>query len=427
MAYAESHLPMLFNIIEGKSLGAVMPVQEPSIAAFINSEGALLGPENVNDQQTVAVINIKSPIYKYDQDCGPQGTQSKIRTLEALKNNDAIVGVVLDVDSGGGQAFGTPEFYDYLKSYPKPVVTYTGGMLCSAAYYLGSAASHIVANKRAEAIGSIGAYTQMLDLSGFYEKQGIKIHTIYAEKSTEKNKAYRDALSGDYKSYIKEELNPLVEYFISDIQAVRPGVNEKVFKGATYSGPKALKMGLVDSLGSLQDAVQKAFELSNSKSINTQTQMTKPNSYPNLETVLGVSEPLATTDNGSFLNEEQKEALENSLATAATAVQTAQAAQEEAETALEAATQAHAEALTAEASNVTATTSQLRAAANLAGVENLPEDASAEVIATALNAQIETLNGKPGAGHTTGADAGNNVDPTPKYADKEAYRKMYKN
>lgn len=112
--------------------------------------------------------------------------------------------------------------------------------MASAGYYIGSAASHIVANKRAEAIGSIGAYTQMLDLSGYYEKQGVKIHTIYAE-NPQKNKAYRDALAGDYKAYIKEELNPLVDDFIADIKAARPNVSEDVFKGATYSGPAALK------------------------------------------------------------------------------------------------------------------------------------------------------------------------------------------
>ena len=93
--------------------------------------------------------------------------------------------------------------------------------MCSAAYYIGSASAHIVANKRAEAIGSIGAYAQFLDLSGFYEKKGAKLITVYAHESTEKNKSYRDLMSGNPKTYIKEDLNPIVEQdFISDMKAV---------------------------------------------------------------------------------------------------------------------------------------------------------------------------------------------------------------
>lgn len=404
MAYAESHLPLLLNMLDGKITGSITPKKENPVASLINAAGSSMqaGDETAG-QKVVAVINIKSPIYKYDQECGPTGTQSKIAALEKLKNRDEIAGVVLDIDSGGGQAYGTPEFYDYLRAYPKPVVSYTGGLMCSAGYYIGSAGDHIVANKRAEAIGSIGAYTQMLDLSGYYEKQGAKIHTIYADKSTEKNKAYRDALKGDYAAYIKQELNPLVDDFIADIQAARPNVNEAVFKGATYSGPAALKQGLVDSLGTLQDAINMVFELSKSKSINTQQTMSKPNSRPNLEAALGLSEPLAVNDNGSFLNEDQLTAVEARLTEAAAQVQTAQAAQATAEQALVDATAAHEAALTAASGGTDAVTTALREAATLAGVEDLPADATAEVIQTALTARIEELNGKPGASHTTGA------------------------
>jgi protease-4 len=405
MAYAESHLPMLFNLLDGKT-GVSKVEKENPVASLINAAGNSLavndGPEE-SQQKVVAVLNIKSPIYKYDQQCGPSGTQSKIAALERLKNNAAIAGVVLDIDSGGGQAYGTPEFYDYLKTYPKPVVTYTSGLMASAGYYIGSAASHIVANKRAEAIGSIGAYTQMLDLSGYYEKQGVKIHTIYAEKSTEKNKAYRDALAGDYKAYIKEELNPLVDDFIADIKAARPNVSEDVFKGATYSGPAALKKGLIDSLGTLQDAVDKVFELSNSNINNTQTNMSKPNSYPNLEAVLGLSEPLASTEDGSFLNEDQKQVIEDQLTASAADVQAANDAKAtaEADLAAEKATaQTALEAATATSESVLV---QLKAVATEAGVENIAENATSEEIQTALTAKIQELNGKPGASHTAGA------------------------
>ena len=355
------------------------------------------------NQEMVAVINIKTPIYKYSQECGPRGTKDIIKTMERLKGNSDIAGVVLDTDSGGGQVYGTPEFYDYVKAYSKPVVTYTDGLLCSAAYYFAAASSHIVANKRAEAIGSIGAYAQFLDLSGYYEKQGAKIHTVYAEKSTEKNKSYRDLMAGDPKTYIKEDLNPIVDEFISDIKDVRPKISEDVFKGATYNANISLEKGLIDSIGTLQDAIDKVFELKNSNSNKSQNTMSKPQSFPNLEKVLGLETPLAETENGSYLQGEQKTTIENALSANATALKNAKAAQAQAEADLQAEKDAHAAALTAEKDSTVAVVAALRTAATEAGVEDLAEDASAEDIQTALTAKIQELNGKPGASHTTGA------------------------
>jgi protease-4 len=62
--------------------------------------------------------------------------------------------------------------------------------MCSAAYYIGSA-THIIANKRADAIGSIGVMVSFIDFSGIYENKVLLI-TEYATQSTEKNKALKN-------------------------------------------------------------------------------------------------------------------------------------------------------------------------------------------------------------------------------------------
>jgi protease-4 len=59
--------------------------------------------------------------------------------------------------------------------------------MCSGAYYIAAATQKIIANKRADAIGSIGAYATIVDSNGIFEHFGAKVHTIYAKKSTEKN------------------------------------------------------------------------------------------------------------------------------------------------------------------------------------------------------------------------------------------------
>lgn len=314
--YGTSHLPLIFNILEGRQIASEKPAENKLIEIHALG-GSIEGSSS--SAQNVAILSIKNPIVKHNQFCGPQGTKSMMRELNSILKDDSIVGVVLDIDSGGGQVSGTPEFYDYLKAYSKPVVAYTDGLMCSAAYYIASAASHIVANKRADAIGSIGAYAQILDLEGYYEKQGAKIHTMYATKSTEKNKSYREALAGNPKEYIKEELDPIVEDFIYDIKAARSGISEDVFKGAVYNSAVSLEKGLIDEIGTMQTAIDKVFELSkNNKNQNNLSTMNKK--FTRVQAALGMEDNFESNESGVFVSEEQLDILETAFETQETAI-----------------------------------------------------------------------------------------------------------
>jgi len=313
-SYGHSLLPSLNSILKGNSLkiekedkkpeAFVIPVgKSPIIAsAFSNSD---------DNNDYVLVIDLKNPIYKYSQECGPQGTKSKMNIMDRYKNDAYCKGIVLDIDSGGGQVAGTPEFYDYVREYPKPIVAYTDGLMCSAAYYIGSAASYIVANKRADHIGSIGTMIFFIDFTGWYEKEGAKVITEYATKSTDKNKDYEELIKGNPEHYIKNQLDPITEDFINDIKAVRSKVNEEVFTGKTYSASDSINMGLVDEIGTLQTAIDKVFALAKqSSNQNLNTDMSKQ--LVKVQAVLGLDAPLASTaENGSYLNAEQLDALEN--------------------------------------------------------------------------------------------------------------------
>ena len=314
--YGNSHLSLIFNILEGKQIASEKPAKNKLIK--LHAMGGSVN-ETSDTAQSIAILSIKNPIVKHDQFCGPQGTKSMMRELNSILKDDSIAGVVLDIDSGGGQVSGTPEFYDYLKAYSKPVVAYTDGLMCSAAYYIASAASHIIANKRADAIGSIGAYAQILDLEGYYEKMGAKIHTMYASKSTEKNKAYREVLAGNHKEYIKEELDPIVEDFIFDIKAARSGISEDVFKGAVYNSAVSLEKGLIDEIGTMQTAIDKVFELSkNNKNQNNFKIMNKK--FARVQAVLGLETNFESNESGVFIAEEQLDLLETAFETQETAI-----------------------------------------------------------------------------------------------------------
>jgi protease-4 len=308
--YAQSLIPVIYSaLVLGKT--SVKTEKEKELACVSLSSGSQNGGSGVS-ASNVLVLSIKAPIQKFSN-WEYLGTKSFTSILDQYKTDPNVAGAVLDMDSGGGQSYGTPEFYDYILAYPKPIVVYTDGYLCSAAYYIASASNYIIANKRADAIGSIGAYATIVDFNGIWEKHGAKIHTIYATESTEKNADYRQVLEGNYEPYITNSLDPLVKTFHVDMRATRPNLDESVFKGGTWGGEKALELGLVDELGNLQTAIDKVFSLSNLNNNNNQTNTKMSKQLPKVQTVLGLAAALATTDNGSYLNEEQLDLLENRL------------------------------------------------------------------------------------------------------------------
>jgi protease-4 len=346
----------------------------------------------------VVVVDFNQPVVKFDYGYW-LGTKTYAKILSALEKDDTVAGVVLNIDSGGGQVYGTPEFYDFIKNYSKPIVAYTDGYMCSGAYYIAAPTNRIFANKRSDAIGSIGAYATLIDTDGILEHFGAKVHTIYATKSTEKNSEYRDVMeNSNYEPYIKNQLDPIVESFISDMKDARPNLNEDVFKGGTWTGEQALEMGLVDENGTIQDAINYVFELT--IQANNQKSNTNMNtkSLPKVEAVLGLEAPLALSENGSYLNEEQLDTIEARFDAIETENSTLQTQLTDASTANATAVEALTNQLTDATANVTAMEASVDAIMENLG---LPIAGTVTEKLTAINAKSVEVGGKDGAGVTT--------------------------
>ncbi len=395
--YGQSLLPSLLTIVNG----APLPVQvKKKPSAFVH--GTSLGTVSANDfnstdnsEEYVAIVPLKDPITKYSQECGPRGTKAKQRTMDRFRRDPNCKGVVLDIDSGGGQVSGTPEFHDYIKSYPKPVVTYTDGLMCSAAYYIGSAANYIVANKRADAIGSIGTMIHFIDFTGAYEKMGAKVITEYATKSTKKNRDFEELLAGNPKGYVKNVLDPITDNFHADMKAARPSIKDDTLEGGTYNADDSLAKGLIDEIGTMQTAIDKVISLSKepakkqdqSQSHKSRSTMSKLN-VPLIEAAIGAQFSEGETENGIILTDVQATALESVLSQNANDLN-------EANTAAETAT----DTINGLETAATATTNAIQAALEAAQVEGAAEMSNEEGI-NALSALVAEYGSKDG-GKTT--------------------------
>jgi protease-4 len=308
--YAASCIPSVYKSLSA-STDSKKSLQDMVMGVQVNN----INPSIQSTAKNVVIVNFNQPVVKYTYGYW-LGTQTYMSILKQIEQDETVAGVVLNIDSGGGQVYGTGEIYDFIKNYSKPIVAFTHGYMCSGAYYIAAPADLIIANKRADAIGSIGAYATIVDSNGIWEHFGAKVHSIYATKSTEKNSDYNDVIqNANYEGYIKNQLDPIVETFIADMKSVRPQLSEEVFKGGTWTGEQSLDLGLIDATGSIEDAISAVYDLalkSNNSNSNNSNMNTK--NLPSVQAVLGLDAPLASTeDNGSYLNAEQLDAIENKL------------------------------------------------------------------------------------------------------------------
>lgn len=182
------------------------------------------------------------------------GTQTYIRYIKQLDAHPDVSAIVLDIDSGGGMVSGTAELAHTIRQCQKPIVAFTNGYMCSAAYHIAAACDKVVSSPFSDYIGSIGTMLHAQDFSQMFEKWGAKIYEVYAPQSEEKNKVWRD-LKAENDTTAKEHLSVLAEDFIQTMKAYRPQISDdgKVFQGAIYTAEKAKAIGLIDEIMTLRE------------------------------------------------------------------------------------------------------------------------------------------------------------------------------
>lgn len=427
-------VPDLIRLLKGES-----PIEVKSVVpGFFAKSGdywdddddEYISEQSAPEKNTiVAVLPIKGVITKYSQWCGPMGTRTMREYMERWRGDESVAAVLFDVDSGGGQVSGTAEFADYVRSYPKPVVVYTDGQICSAAYWISSAASEIWSNPHAEEIGSIGTMCKGLILDGIIEKEGGKVVEEYATKSTLKNNVWRELKKGNVKPLIKESLDPTNEKFHEMVKSYRPDMSEDVYTGIDYLDAKtSLEKGLIDNIGTKQEAIDRAFELANNSKSNTD--MPKETSFPKLAAVLGKEELEAKKAHIFAANEtvgldvDQLALIEAALPDSEesqklTDLQTQlTTAQNEKKTAEDNLTAANAAKKTAE-DKATALEGAVDSAITTAGLTSEKKATAAENVAL-LSSKVVEYGAKPGAKPTTVTSTGDKTEDGDAFVDEIA-------
>ena len=216
------------------------------------------------ESKSVAVVPLHGTMTKYDT-CESYGTTFIAKKIREMADDGNVIGIVLDIDSPGGSSSAIPpmlEAIGYAKSKGKPVYAHVD-CCASAAYWVASQCDAIYMDNDLSEVGSIGAMAVFVDGTAVNPATGEKTLIVYADESSEKNRAYRDAIAGNFEA-AKAELKPLVNQFQDAVVSRRPNIHKEehgVLSGAMFSTADALRLNMADAKKTLSETIEAVFAL----------------------------------------------------------------------------------------------------------------------------------------------------------------------
>ena len=195
--------------------------------------------------------------------------------LRKLADDDDVKAVVFRVNSGGGSAVASEQIRHALKllKAKKPVVVSMGGVAASGGYWISSPANYIFAEPTT-ITGSIGIFGLIPNFSGLVtDKLGVTFDGVTTNKFSDYE---TDLILGKDNDEIMKHLQTYIDHgyqqfldIVSEGRGMKPAEVDSIGQGRVWLANDALKIKLVDKLGSLDDAVKKAAELAKAKEYHT--------------------------------------------------------------------------------------------------------------------------------------------------------------
>ncbi len=195
-------------------------------------------------------------------------SKDTIYEIKEYVKDPLIKAIVLRIDSPGGAVAPAQEIYEEIKKAvaKKKVIASMGSIAASGGYYIASPATKIIANP-GTLTGSIGVIMEIPNLEGLMSKLGIKTEVVKSGEKKDMASVFR-GIKKEERAILQKVLDNVHDQFITAVAEGRKMPYEDVKQladGRIFTGEQALKVGLVDKLGNIEDAVQVAAELSGIK------------------------------------------------------------------------------------------------------------------------------------------------------------------
>lgn len=190
------------------------------------------------------------------------GSERISRAIRKVRTDDKVKAVVLRVNSPGGSALASDVIWREvaLTKQEKPIIVSMGDVAASGGYYIACAADSIIAQPNT-ITGSIGVFGVIPNLKDFFNnKLGITFDEVKTGRYADLGNVNRP-LTADERAIIQHEVNKIYRTFIEKVaegRGLSPEKVDSIGQGRVWTGNQAVSIGLVDRLGSLDDAIQAA-------------------------------------------------------------------------------------------------------------------------------------------------------------------------
>ncbi|MFC4739131.1 signal peptide peptidase SppA [Flavobacterium ponti] len=235
---------------------------------------------NFTADNTIAVIYAQGEIQGGEGSVNVIGEGSINRSLKEAREDDDVKAIVLRVDSPGGSALTSELIWREIEltKKVKPVVVSMGNLAASGGYYISCNSDYIFAEP-STITGSIGVFGMLPNMTELSKNIGINAEQVKTHKNASGYSVF-EPLDEEYKAVVLESIEDVYGTFLKRVADGRKMTTEQVdaiAQGRIWTGTDAIKNGLVDKIGGLNDAIKYAVTLAKVKDFRTEN-------YPEYET-----------------------------------------------------------------------------------------------------------------------------------------------
>ena len=218
----------------------------------------------IDSSDRIALVYAQGSILYGEGSPTIMGQETMNKALQSAREDRNIKAVVLRINSPGGSALTSDLIWREVEktAKEKPVVVSISDVAASGGYYIATPATYIIAQPTS-ITGSIGVFGTLPNASELAEQWGISSYTLSTHERSATYSPLRP-LSDTFRAELTEGIEQTYQTFLERVASGRSMSIESVdaiAQGRVYLAPKALELGLVDEIGTLDDAINKAAEL----------------------------------------------------------------------------------------------------------------------------------------------------------------------
>lgn len=234
-----------------------------SMDDYIEEEDILSKDKKGEKEGKIAVVYASGEID--NGNTGGISSSKYVKQLLSLRDDDEVKAVVLRVNSPGGSAYGAEQIWHAVERLKemKPVVVSMGDYAASGGYYMSAGADYIMADEKT-ITGSIGVFCVIPNVQRLTEKIGVRQEIVRTNRNSDLLSNFLRPLTENERDVLQNHVGEVYNVFLERCSKGRKRTMEEVeniAEGRVWSGTDALKIGLVDKIGTLDDAINHASKL----------------------------------------------------------------------------------------------------------------------------------------------------------------------